>query len=147
MGVGAYDEGMGDAFRKFAFHVAEKVGHPWAFVVALCIIVAWAAAGPLFGFSDTWQLVINTGTTIITFLMVFLIQASQNRDNRAMQLKLDELIRAVKRARDEFADLEEAEEEELKAFAEEFRQMRKRGHSPKEALSRAAHRRVPDEKV
>jgi low affinity Fe/Cu permease len=132
---------MGDAFRRFAFHVAEKVGHPAAFVAALAVLVLWAATGPVFGFSDTWQLIINTGTTIITFLMVFLIQASANRDNRAMQLKLDELIRAQKQARNIFADLEEAEEKELAAFAEEFRQLRRSGRAPRDAVTEAAGRR------
>lgn len=124
-------------FRKVAVHVSNGVGSHWAFFVALLVVISWAATGPIFGFSDTWQLVINTGTTIVTFLMVFLIQASQNRDGRAVQLKLDELIRATKGARDAFADLEEADEAELKAFAEEFKAMRKRGVPRETALDKA----------
>ena len=90
----------------------------------MAIIVVWAATGPLFGFSDTWQLVINTSTTIVTFLMVFLIQNTQNRDAHAMQLKLDELIRAIKSARNSLIDLEEMSEGELKKLEEEFRKLR-----------------------
>ncbi|HEX2916225.1 MAG TPA: low affinity iron permease family protein, partial [Chloroflexia bacterium] len=90
---------MKDFFRNFANKTSAAVGSPWAFIAALGLIIVWAVTGPLFGFSDTWQLVINTGTTIITFLMVFVIQNTQNRDGRAMQLKLDELIRAAKGAR------------------------------------------------
>src|SRR5438132_144668 len=97
-----------DAFRRFAAHTADRVGNSRTFFVALMVVLAWALTGPLFHFSDTWQLVINTGTTIVTFLMVFLIQNTQNRDARAIHLKLDELIRAVGRARNHFADLEDA---------------------------------------
>src|SRR5688500_18385146 len=94
---------LSEAFRHFSHRASHVVGTPWAFTLALLVVVVWACVGPLFGFSDTWQLVINTGTTIVTFLMVFLIQATQNRDARAMQLKLDELIRTTK-ARNAFAD-------------------------------------------
>ena len=90
----------------------------------MAIIVVWAATGPLFGFSDTWQLVINTSTTIVTFLMVFLIQNTQNRDAQVMQLKLDELIRAIKEARNNLIDLEEMSEDELRMLEEEFRKLR-----------------------
>ena len=90
---------MNNAFRRFAHAAAATMGTPWAFLVALAVIVGWAVTGPVFGFSDTWQLVINTGTTIVTFLMVFLIQNTQNRDARALHLKLDELLRAVAAAR------------------------------------------------
>jgi low affinity Fe/Cu permease len=90
---------MHDLFRQFSLKVAKRVGSPWAFVGALVVIGLWALTGPIFHFSDTWQLVINTGTTIITFLMVFLIQNTQNRDAAAIQLKLDELLRAVTAAR------------------------------------------------
>jgi len=100
------------------------MGSSWAFIAAVSIVVGWAATGPFFQFSETWQLVINTGTTIITFLMVFLIQATQNRDAKAIQLKLDELIRAGE-ARNIFADLEDATEEELDQFQREFEQLRK----------------------
>jgi low affinity Fe/Cu permease len=114
------------------------VGSPWAFVCAVLVILFWAATGPLFDFGDTWQLVINTGTTIITFLMVFLIQSSQNRDARALHLKLNELIR-TSRARNAFADLEDASEQELDAFHEEFRKLHKGGVDPTEAAERASH--------
>src|SRR5688572_21570717 len=103
--------------------MAEAVGSAQAFFLALAVIGVWAVTGPMFGFSDTWQLVINTGTTIITFLMVFLIQTTQNRDARAIHLKLDELIRAQSRARNVFADLEDATEAELKAFQKEFKRL------------------------
>src|SRR5206468_2011335 len=93
-----------------------------------------------FHWSDTWQLIINTGTTVVTFLMVFLIQASQNRDSRAIQLKLDELIRAQKKARNQFADIEEANEDEIERFRDEFRTLRKQGVSHREAVSRAAEK-------
>ena len=113
-----------DIFHKFAHKTSGVVGSPWAFVLALGTIVAWAVTGPIFGFSDTWQLVINTSTTIVTFLMVFLIQNTQNRDAQVMQLKLDELIRALKSARNNLIDLEEMSEEELKKLEEEFHKLR-----------------------
>jgi low affinity Fe/Cu permease len=115
---------MSEAFRRFALAVSHHLGSHWAFLVAVLTIVAWAATGPFFGFSETWQLVINTGTTIITFLMVFLIQSTQNRDARAIQLKLDELIRSS-RARNMFADLEDASEEELDDLQREFEELRR----------------------
>ena len=125
-------------FRRFSYTVACAVGSHWAFLVALVIVIVWAVTGPMFHFSDTWQLVINTGTTIVTFLMVFLIQATQNRDGKALQLKLDELIRAQKQARNVFADLEDATDEELKQFADEFKALRKRGLSAPGAAQSAA---------
>ena len=125
-------------FQRFACLVADRVGTWWAFFVALIIVAVWALTGPLFGFSDSWQLVINTGTTIVTFLMVFLIQATQNRDGKAIQLKLDELIRAQESARNVFADLENASEAELKEFEEEFRQLRRRGLPGTRAVRKAA---------
>jgi low affinity Fe/Cu permease len=125
-------------FRRFSCRVSDAVGSYWAFIGALAVVLAWAITGPLFGFSDSWQLVINTGTTIVTFLMVFLIQATQNRDGKAIQLKLDELIRAQRSARNVFADLEHASEAELKEFEEEFRELRRRGHQTATAVRRAA---------
>ncbi|QIG81426.1 low affinity iron permease family protein [Stakelama tenebrarum] len=104
---------MERAFERFAQAVAAWAGRPFAFVLALGIIVFWGLSGPIFGWSDTWQLVINTGTTIVTFLMVFLIQNAQNRDASAMQAKLDELIRAVDGARDEFIGIEHLTQGEL----------------------------------
>jgi low affinity Fe/Cu permease len=100
-------------FGHFANEAARAMGHPLAFVLAVLVILGWAITGPFFGLSDTWQLVINTGTTIVTFLMVFLIQNTQNRDSAAVQLKLDELIRAQRGAHNALLDLEELGEEEL----------------------------------
>jgi low affinity Fe/Cu permease len=106
----AHDARMKDGFRRLSGAITNAVGSPIALLVAVGVIVAWAVTGPLFGFSDTWQLAINTGTTVVTFLMVFVIQASQNRDGKAIQLKLDELIRANRGARNEFIDVENASE-------------------------------------
>ena len=100
-------------FTRFAKRTATLTGRPAAFLAAALVIAVWAISGPLFGFSDTWQLVINTGTTIVTFLMVFLIQNAQNRDGAAIQAKLDELIRAVSHARNEFIGIEHLTEIEL----------------------------------
>ncbi len=96
------------------------MGSPWACLTAVLVIVVWGVTGPLFGYSDTWQLVINTGTTIVTFIMVFIIQNTQNRDSKALHLKLDEVIRAVRGARNDFVDLEDMDDEELEAMAAEF---------------------------
>jgi low affinity Fe/Cu permease len=98
-------------------------GRPATFVIACTLVLVWAITGPLFGFSDTWQLVINTGTTVVTFLMVFLIQATQNRDSEAIQVKLDELIRAMKGAHLALLDLEELEEKELNRICKEYREL------------------------
>jgi low affinity Fe/Cu permease len=113
-------------FGRFSLWVSLATGSPHAFVGALAVVLVWAITGPLFGFSDTWQLVINTGTTVVTFLMVFLIQATQNRETRALHLKLDELIRVQKKARNLFADLEHATDEELDQLEAEFRRVRAR---------------------
>jgi low affinity Fe/Cu permease len=114
-------------FSRFAKWTAHATGHPLAFVLAALIIVVWLVSGPLFGFSDTWQLVINTGTTIVTFLMVFLIQNTQNRDSAAVHLKLDELIRTVNGAHNALLDLEELTEADLERLRSRY-----------EALGRAA---------
>ena len=131
---------VGERFRRFAVRTAERLGSHWAFTVAVLVVVLWLVTGPLFHFSNTWQLVINTATTVVTFLMVFLIQATQNRDAKAIHLKLDELIRSS-RARNVFADLEDASEEELAAFQEEFRKLRAERLPPGPAADEA-HRRV-----
>ena len=111
-------------FRRFAHQAAILMGKPGAFLCAVLVVVAWAASGRYFQFSDTWQLVINTGTTVVTFLMVFLIQSTQNRDSLATQLKLDELIRANRHARNKLIDLEELSDEELESLHREFNQLK-----------------------
>lgn len=116
---------MYDAFRRFAHRVSISVGAPWAFALALAIVAVWALTGPVFGYSDTWQLVINTGTTVITFLMVFVIQNTQNRESQVIQLKLDELIRAVEQARNELVDMEDLSDEELHRLQRQFELLRK----------------------
>lgn len=113
-------------FRRFAHHAAETVGSPLAFGAAVGFIVAWLLSGPHFHFSDTWQLVVNTATTVVTFLMVFLIQNSQNRDAKAIHLKLDELIRGVRGARTELVDLEDLADEELDRLQREFKALHER---------------------
>src|SRR5687768_7961460 len=115
---------MKERFRKISNTVSNAAGSAWAFCLAALIIVVWAVSGPMFDFSDTWQLVINTGTTIVTFLMVFLIQSTQNRDGRAMQLKLDELLRATE-ARDSFIDIEDLSDDELAELAVQFSRIQK----------------------
>ena len=131
-------------FVRFATTTAHWAGTPFVFVTAVLIVAIWAAVGPLFKYSDSWQLVINTGTTIVTFLMVFLIQNTQNRDTKALHLKLDELIRAQRRARNVFADLENASEDEIRQFTAEFKELRQRvldsEKAAREAASRAADR-------
>ena len=107
-------------FTRFARIAANVTGRPITFIIAALIIVVWAVSGPLFGFSDTWQLVINTSTTIVTFLMVFLIQNTQNRDTEALQIKLDEIIRSNKGARNEMIDLEEMDEKDLNRIRDEY---------------------------
>lgn len=110
-------------FGQFAKWAARTTGHPTAFGLAVAVIVIWAITGPMFDFSDTWQLVINTSTTIVTFLMVFLIQNTQNRDSGAMQAKLDELIRATNGAHNALLDLEELEEEEIEHIRRNYRRL------------------------
>lgn len=114
------DLGSSSLFTRLSQNVARYAGKPATFFAALGIVVVWALSGPLFGFNDTWQLVINTSTTIVTFLMVFVIQNSQNRDTAAMQIKLDELLSKVEGAREELMDLEELDEEELARIREDY---------------------------
>lgn len=115
-----------DHFRKLAVLASDFVGSPWAFSTAILIVVAWAVTGPMFHFSDTWQLVINTGTTIVTFLMVFLLQSTQNRDAKAIHLKLDELIRGVHGARTRLVRLEELSDDELEHLQQQFHRLHER---------------------
>jgi low affinity Fe/Cu permease len=115
---------MPNGFQTLATQCSEVAGSKWAFLSATAIILFWAATGPYFHFSDTWQLVVNTATTIVTFLMVFLIQNTQNRDARAMHLKLDELIRSLHHANNEMIDIEKLSDEELAALATTFEKIR-----------------------
>jgi low affinity Fe/Cu permease len=120
-----------DAFRVFARSTSAVLGTAWAFVIAIAIIVIWALTGHIFHYSDTWQLIINTGTTIVTFLMVFLIQNTQNRDSKAVNLKLDELIRAVGGARNHMVDLDRLSDNELKDLQCEFERIGKKADESK----------------
>jgi len=117
---------VSDAFRGFARRSSIVLGSAWAFATAILIILIWGLTGPLFHYSDTWQLIINTGTTIVTFLMVFLIQNTQNRDAKAVHLKLDEVIRALKGARNELIDLEKLADNDLISLEKQFELVRKK---------------------
>jgi low affinity Fe/Cu permease len=117
------------AFERGAKAACRFTGQPLCFALAVGVVLAWIVSGPLFGFSDTWQLVINTGTTIVTFLMVFLIQNSQNRDAAAVQIKLDELIRATKAAEDALLDLEELDEETLEKFRQRYERLARKARA------------------
>ena len=116
-------------FSRFASSTAQVVGHPYMFLAAVIVLVIWAASGPFFHYSDTWQLIINTGTTIVTFLVVFLIQNTQNRDAKALHLKLDELIRSHTPASNDLIDIEKLSDEELQALDEKYEQIRKEGEA------------------
>ena len=124
----------GSLFDRFSKWIAQFAGHSVAFAAAVALIAGWLVCGPLFGFSDTWQLVINTATTIVTFLMVFLIQNTQNRDGAAIQIKLDELVRAIGGAHNGLLDLEELNESEIEAFRRKYLQLAK---DAREELRRA----------
>jgi low affinity Fe/Cu permease len=126
-GQAKHAKGLPARFSRFAKNCANAMGHPWAFAVALLTIILWAMTGPIFGYSDTWQLVINTGTTIVTFLMVFLIQNTQNRDSSAIQLKLDELIRSTRGAHNALLDLEELTQDELNNFLKTYQRLAHEG--------------------
>jgi low affinity Fe/Cu permease len=134
---------MKEKFRIFATKVSMWAGSPFVFVIAFLVIIIWALSGPAANYSNTWQLIINTGTTIITFLMVFLIQNTQNRDSHAMHLKLDELIRAHKTARDSFVSLEDISDDELLEITEEFKKLHE--HSPQAASVRKLHQKLEAE--
>ena len=130
------------AFTRFSQHVSRMAGHPVTFIGAVAIIVLWAATGPLVGFNDTWQLIINTSTTIITFLMVFVIQNSQNRDTAAIHIKLDELIARLEGPREKLLDLEELDEDELERIRAEFEELacrsREAGRTSDDSAARTA---------
>ena len=144
--------GLGIALERFSRAVTEWAGTSWAFAVALAVIVAWAATGPIFGFSDTWQLVINTGTTIVTFLMVFLIQRAQNKDARAIHLKLNEIVAAVEGASNRLVNVEDLTEDEVSLLHRHYERLvalaRDTGaltesHSVEEAAARHALKLTP----
>jgi low affinity Fe/Cu permease len=143
---------MREKFRLFANATSEAVGTPWVFLAALLIVLGWGLSGPIFGFSDTWQLVINTGTTIVTFLMVFLVQNTQNRDARAIHLKLDELLRAMQGARTGLVNLEALSDDELGRLHKQFEQMQESAsvrkdvaEEVKEDLEGKVHHQVHEE--
>src|SRR5688500_8557875 len=117
---------LNEQFRKLAVWAADGLGSPWVFVVNVLLILLWLASGPFANFSDTWQLIVNTATTVITYLAVFLIQNTQNRDARAVHLKLDELISSIDGARNRFVDLEDVSDEELAVLTNQFKQLRER---------------------
>ncbi len=130
---------MHELFRRFAHAASEAVGSPWMFIAALFVVAVWGITGPVFAFSDTWQLVINTGTTIITFLMIFLVQNTQNRDAKAIHLKLDELLRAVHGARTGLVNLEALSDDDLGRLQKEFERLQdKRSIKPRRARGGAA---------
>ena len=128
-------------FTRFAKKTARWSGRPTTFALAAGVIVVWAVTGPMFGFSDTWQLVINTGTTIVTFLMVFLIQNTQNRDTEALQIKLDELIRVTGAASNKLLDLEELEEDELDKIRSSYEDMAERARQAQGSRLNARNKR------
>ncbi len=134
---------MRDKFRHFAIWTADRSGSAGTFVLAVLILLFWAATGPYYHYSDTWQLVVNTGTNLVTFLMVFLIQATQNRDAKAMHLKLDELLRAVTEARTQLVALEDAPDEVISSLREEFSQIKEQAgeveHKLNEVLPNNSH--------
>jgi low affinity Fe/Cu permease len=136
-----------ELFRRIASRTAHGVGSPWAFAIAAAVVIGWAVMGPVFGFSDTWQLVINTSTTIVTFLMVFLIQNTQNRDGHAIQLKLDELIRANKSARNRLMALEELTDQEMDEIQKEFDRLAREKLAARSEDSDSPRRKPPTARV
>jgi len=129
-----------DAFRITARRTSAILGTAWAFMGAVTVILVWGLTGHIFHYSDTWQLIINTGTTIVTFLMVFLIQNTQNRDSKAIQLKLDELIRSLDGARNKLMDLETLSDEDLEKFQKEFERLRKRSEDTAATVEKVGKR-------
>jgi low affinity Fe/Cu permease len=110
-------------FDRFAGATSDRAGSPWAFAIAVFVLVVWAVSGPVFGFSDTWQLIINTGTTIVTFLMVFLLQHTQNKDAHALQVKLDTLIAATEKASNRMLDIEDLDDEQIERLQRRFQKL------------------------
>src|SRR5437762_8476033 len=135
---------VSDAFRIFARRSSIALGSAWAFAGVVLVILVWVLTGPMFRFSDTWRLVINTATTIVTFLIVFLIQNTQNRDAKAVHLKLDELIRALKGARNKLVDLEDLSDEELKKLEKQFQRMRERAENHRSSSRHAESAGSPE---
>ena len=127
---------MSAFFSHFARRSAVALGSPWAFLGAFVVILLWALSGPFMGFSDVWQLTINTGTTIVTFLMIFLVQNTQNRDSAAVQIKLDELIHVLSQARDELVDIEDATDEDVARLRKEFEDIGQHKHTAEGEVSR-----------
>ena len=127
--------GLANGFQVFAATASRLVGTKWAFAAAIALIVGWAVAGPYFHYSDTWQLVVNTATTVVTFLIVFLIQNTQNRDAKAIHLKLDEIIRSIHVAHNEMIDIEKLSDEELERLSAEYEQIRKEGKARRSEAS------------
>jgi len=138
---------MHDWFRKVAHATAEAVGSPWAFLAGVAVTLLWAFSGPYFHYSDTWQLVINTGTTIATFLIVFLIQHTQNRAAKVMQLKLDELIRAVGTARTELVQMESLSDEQLRALQTEFTRLQEHAAKGLKRIEESRKKRPSSQRV
>ncbi len=134
-------------FRKVAHKTAEAVGTPWAFIAAVAATLIWASTGPYFHYSDSWQLVINTGTTIATFLIVFLIQNTQNRDAKVIHLKLDELIRAVAAARTELVNMESMSDEDLKSLQEEFERLQEHAAKGLKRIEESRKKRPVSQRV
>ena len=136
---------LNESFRKFSASAASVLGSPWLFVINVVLIVIWLVSGPFFHFSDTWQLLVNTATTVFTYLAVFLIQNTQNRDAKAVHLKLDELISSVAGARNRLVELEDLSDEELAHLQDQFRRLRRRARQNKEDDLRAIHGDIDDE--
>lgn len=136
---------LNESFRRFSAYAASVLGSPWLFVINVVLILIWLVSGPFFHFSDTWQLLVNTATTVFTYLAVFLIQNTQNRDAKAVHLKLDELISSVAGARNRLVDLEDLSDEELAQLQNQFRKLRQRAKQNKEDDLRAIHGDIDDD--
>ncbi|HSB29876.1 MAG TPA: low affinity iron permease family protein [Pyrinomonadaceae bacterium] len=136
---------LNESFRKFSMAAASALGSPWLFVINVVLIVIWLAAGPVYHFSDTWQLLVNTATTVFTYLAVFLIQNTQNRDAKAVHIKLDELISSVAGARNRLVDLEDLSDDELAHLQDQFRRLRRKASLNREDDVRAIHGDIDDE--